>query len=134
MKRDWAMNEILDAIMIHMPNAFFKEEGYPRLKMASFRRFYETMGTADGDDDRCFHHFIGQIPRQPVSRVFVCFHGFVQYRAFVVEFIRNKPLILPGYSHPRPRNWMVTTGPVEKAPEGMIQKGFRGFRYTKNLF
>jgi len=31
-------------------------------------------------------------------------------------------------------NWLILAGPVVKAPEGMDQKGFQGFRYTIKLF
>ncbi len=124
------IKEIPEAIMIHMPEDYFRESGYPELKTALFRRFYEAMGTAEGEDDRCFYHFIGHIPRHEVSRVYVCFHGFVQYKAIIVQFLRDS--IGPGSQVPR--NFIVTTGPVEKAPEGMIQKGFRGFRYSNHLF
>lgn len=128
------IKEIPEAIMIHMPEDYFREGGYPERKLQLFRRFYETMGTGSGEDERCFYHFIGHIPRHPINRAFICFRGMVQYKAIIVEFLQNKPIKIPGYEHPRPRNWMVTTGPVERAPEGLIQPGFRGFRYTKNLF
>ncbi len=147
------IREVPDAIMINIPLGFFTH-GYDaateKLKNEAnrttelqhratretmFRRFYEQMGnyTSHSEND-CFYHFIGTVPVHPVTTVFVCFNGFVQYKAIIVEFLRNQPVMLPTYQHPEPRNWMITTGPVVKAPHDIPQKGFRGFRYTKMLF
>ena len=127
-----------EAIMINVPNAFFEEKKQPILnweaKEKAFRIFYETMGMPGNNEHGCFYHFISTVPVHRVTSVYVCFKGKVQYKAVVVEYLRNQAVMLDGYEHPEPRNWVVTTGPVIKAPEGMIQKGFRGFRYCKNLF
>ena len=85
-------------------------------------------------EDTCFYHFISTIPVHEVTTVYVCFKGRVQYKAIVVQFLRMQSVMLDDYQHPEPRNWVVTTGPVVKAPEGMMQKGFRGFRYCGELF
>lgn len=127
---------IPDAILINVPDAFFKHEGKIKGdREQAFRRYYETMGSLPGlDDDACFYHFISSIPTIEVQWVYVCFRGYVQYKAILVKFMRNEPVMLATYQHPRPRNWCVTTGPVIKAPEQISMKGFRGFKYTKELF
>lgn len=119
------------AILTNVPKAYFHDGGAPVMKEAAFRRFYESMGY---DNESCFYHFISGVPVHPVQHVYICFGGFVQYKAIVVEFLKNQPISLPNFDHPFPRNWMITTGPVVKAPPGMVQRGFRGFRYTKHLF
>lgn len=120
------LTEKPDAIMINVPEGFFRDTQY---REESFRRYYESMGKP-GNEDGCFYHWISTIPVQDVTTVYVCFRGKVQYKAFLVEKIKN--------GRPRPeweqRNWIVTTGPVEKPPVDIPQRGFRGFRYTKNLF
>ena len=124
-----------DSIMINVPEAFFQHQGkIVGDREAAFRRFYELMGTSEMPEDSAFYHFISSIPTLEILHVFVCFKGFVQYKAILVEFLRNEPVMLADYQHPEPRNWCVTTGPVIKAPEGIVQKGFRGFRYCKDLF
>jgi hypothetical protein len=129
------MIEKPEAIMINVPEAFFKHKGkIVGDREKHFRAFYEAMGTSKLPEESCFYHFISTVPTHQVNIVFVCFRGFVQYKAIIVEFLKNKPVMLADYQHPKPRNWAVTTGPVVKAPEGMVQKGFRGFRYCKKLF
>jgi hypothetical protein len=137
--------------MINVPEAFFKHDfeeanlhkneankwkikDWMEAREDMFRRFYETMGSRAEDD--CFYHFISSVPThsKDITHVFVCFRGFVQYKAIVVEFLKDKAVMLPSYEHPTPRDWVITTGPVVKAPAGMVQKGFRGFRYCDMLF
>jgi hypothetical protein len=132
------MTERPEYIMINVPEAFFRHEGkIMGDREMAFRKFYEGMGSDDpivyGD---CFYHFISTIPThwKNLIAIYVCFRGFVQYKAIIVDFLKNQPVMLETYQHPDPRNWVITTGPVEKAPPGMIQKGFRGFRYTHKLF
>lgn len=126
---------IPDSILINVPNAFFLHEGkITGDREAAFRRFYEAMGTAELSSDAAFYHFMGAIPTIEIQHIFVCFKGLVQYKAILVEFLRNQPVMLHDYQHPEPRNWCVTTGPVIKAPFEITQKGFQGFRYTKELF
>lgn len=121
--------------MINVPEAFFSHKGKIQGdREKHFREFYESMGTDRLPSDSCFYHFISTIPVHEVLTAFVCFKGFVQYRAIIVKFLKMEPVFLPSYEHPEPRNWMVTTGPVIKAPTPIPMKGFRGFRYTNNLF
>ncbi len=130
----------------NMPSYFQAPNNYKRYKKereqhkarreAAFRRFYETMHKRSDQD--CFYHFISSCPAEEIAKniqfVYVCFQGFVQYKALLVEFRRNQAIDEPNYKHPEPRDWCITTGPVVKAPEGFAQQGFRGFRYTKDLF
>jgi hypothetical protein len=123
-----------EAIMINVPEAFFAHDGKIKGdREQHFRAYYELMGS-QLCQGTTFYHFISTIPKHEVTTVFVCFKGRVQYRAVLVEFLRNKPVMLVDYKHPEPRNWCVTTGPVVKAPEIIEQKGFRGFRYCKMIF
>lgn len=119
------MTEAPEYILINVPANFFKDN-----KEEAFRRFYESMGKRD--PNACFYHWISTIPvhKKNLQGVYVCFAGKVQYRAILVDFIKNgEPFEGWGI-----RNWMILTGPVVKAPENVIQMGFRGFRYCKQLF
>lgn len=136
-----------EAIMIHVPEAFFKHkngEGFGETdsdREEAFRRFYETMHKRS--DETCFYHFISSCPAtdiaEHITHIYVCFKGKVQYKAILVKFMRNQPVHDGDYHHPEPRDWCVTTGPVEKPKEDIllsdVWKGARqGFRYTKELF
>lgn len=136
---------IPEAIMIHVPEAFFdhkNEEGFGSSDIEReelFRRFYETME----ERDSCFYHFISTCPShdiaEHITHIYVCFKGKVQYKAILVKFMRNEPVYDGDYHHPEPRNWCVTTGPVIKPAEDIllkdVWKGARqGFRYTKDIF
>lgn len=128
---------IPEHIMINVPEAFFKHDGQIKgNREAAFRRFYESMGKPGDFENSCFYHFISSVPTIQVGHVYVCFKGFVQYKAIVVQFLKNQPVHLQeeNYHHPESRDWCITTGPVIKAPEGLVQKGFQGFRYCKELF
>ncbi len=117
-----------EAIMTNIPVSFFLEN---RLEPDIYVRFYVGQSKSE---EPIFYHFISTIPVHDVVDVFICFSGKVQFKCKVVEFMRNKPLILPTYQHKQPRNWMVTGGPVVLPPHKILQPGFRGFRYTKMLF
>ena len=121
---------IPDAIMINVPEAFFKHQGkIVGDREEAFRRLYETMGQRGGDD--CFYHFISSVPTvEDIMHVYVCFKGFIQYKAILVKFMKAEAVDLPSYQHPA-RDWCVTTGPVVKPKEPVPQKGFRGFRYCR---
>lgn len=152
---------IPEAIMLHVPENFFGHgydeagfanagydeaykvsyETYSNQREQVFRRFYESMG--NGGDEDCFYHFISTCPAKELAdgimHVYVCFRGKVQYKAILVKFMVNEIVDLPTYKHLTPRNWCITTGPVEKPPEDIllkdVWKGARqGFRYTKNIF
>ena len=135
MRREFTRTEE-NAIMINVLDAFFKHDGKIKGdREEAFRRFYESMGELPGvNDDSCFYHFISTVPTLEVQYVYVCFKGKIQYKALLVQFLKNQPVMLPTYQHPMPRNWCITTGPVVKAPFELTQKGFRGFRYCKELF
>jgi len=100
------MKEKPESIMINVPTTFFEEKGnsmkhwMPALKdmtdyeagLAWFRSGYETMGLGNVDSWECFYHFISCCPIHEVTHVFVCFAGEVQYKAIVVEYIKNSVL------------------------------------------
>jgi len=115
-----------DAIMINVPAAFFKE----KMTLLTFCRFYKEMNK---HEDYHFYHFIATIPRAQVCDIYICAHGRVVLKAKIVEFLRNEVVEFEDGPH-GPRNWVITTGPVVFAPHRIEQKGFRGFRYTQQLF
>ena len=121
--------------MIHVPEAFFRHVGaIEDDREQALHRFYSNMGKPGPNEFSCFYHFAGALPVHQVQHVYVCWRGLVQYKAIIVELLHHQPVMLPDYQHPEPRNWIVTTGPVEQPPHPIPQKGFRGFRYTQHLW
>lgn len=117
-----------EAIMINVPESFFLQRGEGTEEI--FRRYYESMGQP-GNEGGCFYHWISTCPKHDVTTVYVCFRGKVQYKAILVDRLKNKSPF-EGWEQ---RDYVVTTGPVVKPPEEIIQRGFRGFRYLyKHLF
>lgn len=118
------------AMAINVPETYFTEgEGMLKRRRA-FEQYYEAMGT-EVLPDGCFYHFIGNIPVHDLLDVYVCYLGFVRYRARIAGFIRNGHAPYP--DSPK-RNYIITTGPVVKAPDGLVMRGFRNFRYCQHLF
>jgi hypothetical protein len=127
-----------EAIITNVPVSFFEQqvpfwgdlESVGR-RMVSFKQWYLQQTDSE---HAIFYHFISRVPTQDIASVFICWGGRVQVKCQVVQFIKNQPLHLPTYSHPFPRDWMVTGGPVIAPPHKILQPGFRGFRYSKMLF
>ncbi len=67
--------------------------------------------------------------------VYLCIGGKIRYRAYFVSAEDGGWMTFSDKSEPMyARAWIVMAGPVERPPEPIYKKGFRGFRYTKTLF
>ena len=119
-----------DAILITVPERFWDE--YPGGKDA----FDKVMDFVS--QGRClWHQTISNIPKQNVEFVYLVIHGKIALRLTIHEYMKNTSLTFKDGGVDRSfgnKNWVVLTGPVEKAPREMIRKGFQGFRYTEFLF
>lgn len=125
---------IPEAIITNVPKSFFIESNY---KPEDYLKWYMGMNQ---HEDRVFYHFISSVPKFEILDVYICWHGRIQIKARVAQFLKNHALRLPtvngGIETFPKRDWMVTCGPVVKAPdtEDMIIRAGQGFRYTKPLF
>lgn len=124
-------------IMTNVPLAFFADNTNrwpahattPGRRMIFYRDWYLSQTNTN---DIIFYHFISIVPVHDIVDVVICFGGKMQLKC-KCTFLKNEPLMLQTYNHPEPRNWMITTGPVIQAPRGQLIRGFRGFRYLKQI-
>jgi hypothetical protein len=123
---------IPECIMTNVPVSFLSENG---ITTEAYVRWYLGMNS---DPERMFYHFISTVPKFEILYVYLCFDGRVQLKARVGQFLKGHALTLPnvsgGVTEYEKRNWMVTCGPVVKAPHEITQKGFQGFRYCQDLW
>lgn len=123
-----------EAIITNVPKSFFAEND---LSPDAYLRWYLGMNQ---DDTRVFYHFISSIPKFEILDVYICWFGRVRVKARVAQFLKDHELTLPTVGGEvekfERRDWMVTCGPVVKAPDTdeMIIRAGQGFRYTQPLF
>ena len=74
-------------------------------------------------------------PRLTVLYLYVAFGGAVQFRVNIAEFQENLGPIRMSYGTEfTARFWAICTGPMV-IPGGLVpMKGFRGYRYTEDLW
>ena len=115
-----------DGIIITISQEMLKEKGYRNW----LRNFLDAMRR----DEWTYWMRLGTVPKHEVLWVYLCIGNKIRYRAnFVMykgagEFTFNDGKKLYG------RAWVVLSGPVVKPTEEIYRKGFRGFRYTQEIF
>lgn len=90
------------------------------------------------DGEYIWMQFCGSgVPKIDVKYAYVVFHGQVQYRCDIQEFIKgatgefNDGGVIRTF---KKRNMCVLQGPTIVAPYKIPMKGFQGFRYSPFLF
>ena len=107
-----------------------KERGYRNW----LRDFLEAMDTWNQEETITYWMRQGAKPKHEVQYVYLVIGNKVRFRANLVcydgpcevRFRRGNTMFA--------RAWIVLTGPVVRPPHDIPMKGFRGFRYTKELF
>ena len=112
------------SIMINIPKTWF--DTYD----GGVKTYLRVMMSIVDSGQSPWYNAISLIPKQKVVYCYIVFDGKVQLRANIAGFLKKgeKGNLLGN------RNCCLLTGPVIKAPMKIEQKGFRGFRYCKQLF
>lgn len=112
-----------------MPSEFvFKEYGARRF----LRDFYYRLN--DPDTDWCFMFTLSAIPKFSVLHFYLLVAGRIRYRANIAEIEGPSTKKFSGGRTISGRAWATITGPVVRSPFVIEMKGFRGFRYTEDLW
>jgi hypothetical protein len=117
-----------DAIIVTLPARFFEEQNH-----AAYLKELQDL-----EAGHVWYRVCKNLPKHDVLYVYTIIDNKIHHRANFVGVERNK-----NYRFSRPDgqyrdftnvNAILTTGPVEMAPQEIRMKGFQGFRYTKILF
>lgn len=120
-----------EGIALTLPVMWFENRGWTVEKFKPhFERFMQR-------EDAIWNFRLTNLPTKDFYLVYMVFGGFIQYQCNLVQIERNvaktfhdapdgKPIVFAA------SNWILITGPAIAPPYPMPQKGFQGFRYTKN--
>lgn len=121
------MNERPDGIIITISAGMLKEKGYRNW----LRNFLHAMNT----DGWVYYMRQGVKPKVDVLYVYLCIGGKVRFRAQFAGADTGEKQFSDG-KQMSAKVWLMLVGPVVRPRRGdePLMKGFRGFRYTPQLF
>lgn len=104
--------------------------------LLKFVRWFETCMSQEGD---LWFHKCKNRPTQDIIYVYIIICNRVHYKGYYGGHFKagaGMCFMRPGdlEMQPIPFGHISIGGPIEKAPEKIIRKGFQGFRYTTKLF
>jgi hypothetical protein len=110
-----------------MPASFFEEYG--------MRHFLRDFYFAPNDDPRnCFLFTLSGMPKYEVLHFYLVVGGRVRFRTNIAKFEGERTLAFANHRSIHGNAWVWCCAPVVRAPFKIEMKGFRGFRYTEDLF
>lgn len=107
------------------------------LKEKGVRNWLKNFLQAMAQEDWLYYFRQGTIPRYAdhLMYVYLCIGNKIRYRINFVEAIGSRSFTFDNEEGSiYGKAWIVTCGPVVKAPHDIPRKGFRGFRYTQTIF
>lgn len=124
-----------EGIVITVSAGMIGDHGYRHW----LRNFLESMKQSEETCDWNYYFRVGGQPRQDkhIQYVYLCIGGKIRFRVFYAGSQAGGKLNLSNghrYRIVEGRAWILTAGPVERAPHPIPMKGFQGFRYTHKLF
>lgn len=123
-----------EGIALTLPKIFFEDRGH---SPAEFEKYFKRFMAKE---DAYWNFKLKNLPTIEVPYVYLIFDGMFQCRCNFMQYQRKAAKQFQDAPDGKIRrfdenhNWVLFTGPVVGAPEGWVQKGFQGFRYTIKLF
>jgi hypothetical protein len=120
-----------DGIIITVSQSMIGPNGYRHW----LRNFLEAM--ADTEDDRFYWFRQGNRPKDDRSLrfVYLCIGGKIRYRVFYAGSEGERTMKFDNREDElHGKAWILTAGPVVRAPRVIKRQGFQGFRYTQEIF
>lgn len=127
------MNEPPTGIIRTLPKCYADPEseayaGYTR-SVAAIER--DTLGNTH------FYIALAQRPVHEVLHLYVLIAGKIELRFTLAGFrdvLPSAEVLCWDGTKMKGKQWAICTGPVSRAPEPIERRGFRGFRYTGDLW
>ena len=111
-----------------MPHKFVFEEYGAVQFMEDF--FYRP----NADARSCFLFTMPGIPKFEILHFYLLVDGRIRFRANIVEFRGPATSHFSNHRSIAGKAWVLVGAPVVRAPFKLEMKGFRGFRYTGDLW
>src|SRR5690348_8459310 len=113
-----------EGVMLTLPKKFFEERG---MSTGEFEKLFLRFMA---DEDSVWNFRLTNLPKQDVAWIYLVFDGFIQYRANLVMYERNKSKSFKDSPDGKVRefpnaNWVIFTGPIVIAPDDFPQRGFQ---------
>ena len=99
-----------------------------------YRALLEAIKDCERNEAAHFRIALDRKPKFELLHLYLLVGGEINYRFVFVGCEPGSAAECWDPSYPRPKFWAVCTGPVERPPEPIRQRGFQGFRYTDTLW
>lgn len=124
---------IPEGIAVTLPVMFFEDRG---MTTDEFKPYFERLMRRE---ETVWNFRLTNLPIREVAWVYLIFDKYIQYRLNFVMYERNVAKSFNdatdgGTRRFPPCNWVILSGPPVKPRDPWPQKGFQGFRYTRQLF
>lgn len=94
--------------------------------------FHRCIKRMQGESEEQFGFALSSKPKHEVLYVYVLCAGAIRWRFTVLNFTQASHRCLDGVN--REGTWVYCCGPVITLKAPVAMRGFRGFRYTSNLW
>ncbi len=99
-----------------------------------YRGLMESIQACEADEEEYFHIALAQQPKHELLHMYLLITGEIRYRFTLVGYRPGTVAKCWDESIRSPKVWAVCTGPIERPPHPIKQRGFQGFRYTETLW
>lgn len=121
------LSEPPDGLILTISKEMLKEKG--------IKNWLSSLFEAMKNEKMTYWFKLGAKPKFDVLYVYLCISNKIRYRITFVKTEGAKEIHFTGSGVTIfARAWLVTCGPLIKAPENIYYKGFRGFKYCMKFF
>lgn len=119
---------MITGIITCVPHKFLFDEYGAR---AFLDHFYYRLNRLDSN---YFLFSLSAVPKINVIHFYLLIDGRIRFRANISQITGEEIITFADGRTIHGKAWAEVTGPVIRAPRRIEMKGFRGFRYTEELF
>lgn len=98
------------------------------------KRYEASIKALERGRDLKIYIALQAIPKLEILHMYLLVEGEVRVRLNIACYEPGDARECWDRSIRKPKFWAVCTGPVSRPPEPIKMSGFRGFRYTENLW
>lgn len=121
-----------EGIIITVSAGMIGDHGYRHW----LRNFLESMKKSEFDPHWHYWFRTSNKPKSDstINYVYLCIGGKIRYRCFYGGAMGEKTMTFSDGKTIHGKAWIMTSGPIERAPYVIKKQGFQGFRYTEKIF